>query len=99
VIVDALCAVTGSTDALALRRALHELSMPQLYSQITVPLLVINGDNDTLCGTRDSIELATHAPHAMLKLYPADDHCAMNHFDQWLELTQNWLLEQVSTRA
>jgi hypothetical protein len=54
---------------------------------------------EPLCGTRDSIELATHAPHAMLKLYPADDHCAMNHFDQWLELTQNWLLEQVSTRA
>ena len=54
--------------------------------------IVINGDNDTLLSTQDSVDLATEAPLGELKLYPNDDHCAMGHYHEWLALSQTWML-------
>ncbi len=67
-----------------------------LWRRIEIPLLVINGDRDTLLGTKDSVLLATRAPRGLLKLYEDDDHCAMGHCREWLDLTFAWLRSQFS---
>lgn len=93
IFVEALLKVTGSRDVGQLRRKLSELSFdrdPRLWKP-EIPVLVLNGDNDTLLGTRDSILLATRAPKGFLKLYENDDHCAMGHYREWLDLTFEWL--------
>ena len=74
-----------------LGRKLKALSLNERYGQIKVPLLVINGDRDTLLSTQDSIDLAKGAQQGTLKLYPDDDHCAMGHYNDWLDLSQAWL--------
>lgn len=66
---------------------------------IRVPLLVLNGDHDTLFRRQDSIELAAGARRATLRLFPEDDHCAMNHYDEWLALSQSWLRESLGCRS
>ena len=76
---------------------LQALSLQGLYRQIRIPLLVINGDRDTLLSTQDSVDLAEGAPQATLKLYPQDDHCAMGHYREWLDLSQAWLKEHLTT--
>ncbi len=103
VILDALAHVTGATTPVGLLRRLRALSLDGRYAEITQPLLVINGDHDTLLSTRDSRDLAAGAPAAELLLYPGDDHCAMGHYREWLDETQTWLaghlLGEVSTDA
>ncbi|WP_235733769.1 alpha/beta hydrolase family protein [Mycolicibacterium austroafricanum] len=74
---------------------LRALSLKDLYPRMTAPLLVINGDSDTLASTRDSIDIATHAPNALLKLYPGDDHCAMGHAQQWWDLSARFLADHL----
>jgi esterase FrsA len=93
IIVSVLKKVTGADSLTAMGARLDELSFVKndLYRRIDIPLLVINGDNDTLLGTRDSIVLATKVPQALLKLYENDDHCAMGHYREWLDLTFDWL--------
>lgn len=95
VIVHAIAEVTGASNPIALTKGLRALSLRDRYADIPIPLLVINGDNDTLLGTRDSAELADGAPQGELKLYSDDDHCAMGHYQEWLELTQRWLGERL----
>ena len=51
---------------------LQALSLKDRYAKISTPLLVINGENDTLLATEDSIDIATHAPGGLLNLYPAE---------------------------
>ncbi len=91
IILHALANVTGAGNPLSLSRRLRSLSLRDRYGDIAVPLLVINGDNDTLLSSRDSIELAERAPLGELVLYPDDDHCAMGHYEEWLDLCQRWL--------
>lgn len=91
VIIDALAHVTGATTPVSLLRRLRALSLEGRYGEIEQPLLVINGDHDTLLSTRDSVDLAAGAPAAELRLYPGDDHCAMGHYRAWLDETQDWL--------
>ncbi|MFA9272193.1 MAG: alpha/beta hydrolase family protein, partial [Baekduiaceae bacterium] len=91
IILDALADVTGATTPVGLLRRLRRLSLRDRYREITQPLLVINGDNDTLLSTRDSIELAAGARHAELRLYPGDDHCAMANYRDWLDYSQQWI--------
>lgn len=95
IILHALANVTGARNPLSLSRRLRSLSLRDRYGDIRVPLLVINGDTDTLLSTRDSIELAERAPLGELKLYPDDDHCAMGHYEEWLDLCQQWLSRQL----
>ncbi len=96
IIMSALKKVLGVKSLYALRRATSGLSFEKngFYRRIKIPLLVINGERDTLTGTRDSIELNMRVPVSFLKLYKKDDHCAMAHYEQWLELTFQWLSMQ-----
>lgn len=91
IIVKALLNTTGATTLMGLGLKLHALSLRKLYRQIKIPLLVINGDHDTLVSTQDSIDLASGAQKGELKLYPNDDHCAMAHYTEWLDLSQAWM--------
>lgn len=93
IIISVLMKITGTSDPMSLRKSLAEMSFEKgdLYSRIKCPLLVINGDNDTLCGTEDSIVLNAKVPTSLLKLFADDDHCAMGHYDEWLELTVDWI--------
>lgn len=91
IIIRALRATTQATTLVGLAHTLRALSLRKAYREITIPLLVINGDHDTLLSTQDSIDLADNATGATLILYPDDDHCAMGHYHEWLELSQRWL--------
>ncbi|MFT3856994.1 MAG: alpha/beta hydrolase [Aquabacterium sp.] len=91
IIIRALMNTTGARTLMGLGLTLKALSLHQFYRQIKIPLLVINGEKDTLLSTQDSVDLASRAQHGTLKLYPHDDHCAMGHYDEWLDLSQAWL--------
>lgn len=95
IILHAMAEVVGASNPIALLRAVRRLDLAEMYAQIKIPLLVINGENDTLLSTQDSVDLANAAPRGELKLYPNDDHCAMGHYQEWLELSQRWLVEQL----
>lgn len=97
IIIRALLNTTGARSLPSLGMKLQALSLQGLYRHIRIPLLVINGDRDTLLSTQDSVDLAAGAPHATLKLYPDDDHCAMGHYREWLDLSQAWLKEHLSS--
>jgi esterase FrsA len=96
IILHALAKTVGAAHPIDLVGKLRALSIRDLYPKITIPLLVINGDHDTLMSTQDSSDLAHAAPNATLLLYPDDDHCAMGHYRQWLDYSQHWLLEQLT---
>ena len=97
IILQALADVTGASGPLDLSRKLHSLSLRDMYGQITIPLLVINGDTDTLLSTQDSIDLARGARNSTLRLYPNDDHCAMGHYREWLDLSRQWMRDQLAS--
>lgn len=101
IIVSVLKKVTGAGSVAEMGRRLDELSFEKngLWRRIEIPVLVINGDDDTLLGTKDSVVLATRAPRALLKLYEKDDHCAMGHYREWLDLTFAWLRTQFGLQA
>ncbi|MEY4766321.1 MAG: hypothetical protein RI907_2994 [Pseudomonadota bacterium] len=99
IIVQALRRTTGARTLAGLGHRLMALSLRQHYARIGIPLLVINGDRDTLLSTQDSVEVAAAVPRAVLKLYPNDDHCAMGHYREWLDLSQAWLLTQLKPQA
>jgi len=96
IMISTLEKVVGAHSLLDLHAKMEALSFAEgdLYHKINIPLLVINGDTDTLIGTRDSIELNSKVPTSFLKLYENDDHCAMGHYNQWLDLTFEWLKMQ-----
>lgn len=95
IIIRALLNTTGARTLPSLGLKLQALSLHGFYRQIRIPLLVINGEHDTLLSTQDSVDLAAGAAQATLKLYPHDDHCAMGHYREWLDLSQAWLREQL----
>lgn len=94
IIISVLKKVTGAGDLKSLQERLGALSFDKgdLYRDIKCPMLIINGDNDTLVGTKDSIILNARVPRSFLKLYADDDHCAMGHYEEWLDLTVDWLM-------
>ena len=96
IILHALANTVGAAHPFDLMGKLKALSIRDRYPDITIPLLVINGEHDTLMSTQDSSDLADAAPHATLLLYPDDDHCAMGHYRQWLDYSQHWLLERLA---
>ncbi|MDE2419648.1 MAG: alpha/beta hydrolase [Gammaproteobacteria bacterium] len=98
VIVQALRSVTGSKSLISLTKNLHNFSLLGQYQKIQMPMLVINGDNDTLVSKQDSVDIAEGATQATLKLYPNDDHCAMGHYNEWLDESQRWLEIQLGAK-
>jgi esterase FrsA len=96
VILEALGKVMGASNPIALMRSMRALAMGDLYTQIPIPILAANGDNDTLMATQDTVDLAAGAPLGELQLYPDDDHCAMGHYHEWLDDSQSWLVEHLA---
>ncbi|WP_287153158.1 alpha/beta hydrolase [Candidatus Solincola tengchongensis] len=98
IIVSVLLKVTGARNMSEMASRLRELSLVKedLCRKIEIPLLVINGEKDTLLGTRDSVLLSMRARRGFLKLYEGDDHCAMGHYREWLDLTFEWLQERLA---
>ncbi|WP_327098068.1 alpha/beta hydrolase [Nocardia vinacea] len=96
IIIWTLAHATQARNTVDLTRKLNALSLKDRYHTITTPLLVINGETDTLVSTQDSIDIATHAPNALLKLYPGDDHCAMAHAPEWFELSMRFLADHLT---
>ncbi len=99
IILHALAKTVGANHPIDLMRKLRALSIRDRYPDIVIPLLVINGDNDTLMSSQDSSDLADAAGNATLLLYLDDDHCAMGHYREWLDYSQRWLLEHLTPAA
>lgn len=91
IMLTTLAEVTGARHPIDLVRRLRRLATLDLAERIDVPLLVVNGADDSLADARDSRDLAEAAPLGELLLYPGDDHCAMGHYDDWLAHTVDWL--------
>lgn len=99
IIIKALVNTTGAVTLIDLGMKLKALSLRERYRQIKIPLLVINGERDTLLSTQDSVDLAMGAQQATLKLYPDDDHCAMGHYNEWLDFSQAWMRKHLVNAA
>jgi esterase FrsA len=99
IILHALAKTVGAAHPIDLMGKLKALSIRDRYRHIIIPLLVINGDHDTLMSTQDSVDLADAAENASLLLYPDDDHCAMGHYRQWLDYSQQWLLDHFTATS
>ncbi|KAI5456812.1 Alpha/Beta hydrolase protein [Mariannaea sp. PMI_226] len=96
VIVQTLSHVFGAKTLLGLKSSLHALTPSRAdIERIQCPVLAINGECDTLISTEDTIDLAAWVPNSKLCLYPNDDHCAMEHIGEWLELGSQWLEEHL----
>jgi esterase FrsA len=90
---------TGTRNPLDLSRTLGAWSLRQVYREIPIPVLAINGDTDTLVPTQDTVDLAQAAPRGELKLYPNDDHCAMGHYDECIGYSTSWLQQHLQAKT
>ena len=93
IILEALRHVTGTHNVIGLALASRALAAELYgsYEQIRVPLLVVNGDRDSLCDVRDSVELAAGAPQGLLKLYAGAEHCAMERRAEAATFELDWM--------
>jgi len=98
VMVAAMRTTVGAAGLRELAPTLRALSLRDMYGRIAIPLLVINGDSDTIVDSRDSIDLAAAVPHSDLLLYAGDDHCAIGHFTEWMDLALDWLRDNLTQR-
>ncbi|MFD3458377.1 alpha/beta hydrolase family protein [Nocardia fluminea] len=94
--IRALRTALGAHGFLDMGRKLASLSLRRLYARIAVPLLVIDGEFDTVVDVRDSRELAAAVANSTLRLYPGDDHCAPMHYTEWLDEAMNWLIDELA---
>ncbi|MFI7000849.1 alpha/beta hydrolase family protein [Nocardia sp. NPDC050175] len=92
-------AAVGAGSVFGIGRKLAALSLRGMYHRIGIPLLVVDGDADSVVDVRDSAELAASVPGATLRLYPSDDHCAPGHFVEWLDEAMAWLCRGIGERA
>jgi esterase FrsA len=101
IFVAALRKVLGAKSLKDLRQKLAALSFARndLFRRIHLPLLIINGERDTLLGTEDAVLLHQRVQGSILKLYAGDDHCAMGHYREWLDLSFTWLAQQLGEPA
>lgn len=95
IMLSALSATFGARNLLDLGAKVRGLSIKNDYGRIDIPLLVINGDTDTLASTQDSVDLAEAAPYGELLLYPDDDHCAMGHYTEAMDDAMDWLVNKL----
>lgn len=90
IMVSTLRNAAGATSTADTLKKLSAMPIADYYALIPIPLLVINGADDTLCSTRDSIDIAIGAPYGELMLYDGDDHCAMGHGDDWMRRSMDF---------
>lgn len=92
IMTSTLQSTLGATNPLDLGRRMAAMSLRDTYSEISIPILAVDGENDTLVPTQDTVDLATAAPKGELKLYPDDDHCAMAHYDEAMADAMQWIM-------
>ncbi|WP_415041671.1 alpha/beta hydrolase family protein [Gordonia sp. (in: high G+C Gram-positive bacteria)] len=97
IMVSTLQNAVGAKTVVGTMLKLMAMSIGDYYSRIQIPLLAINGADDTLVSTQDSIDLANGAPYGQLVLYADDDHCAMGHAEEWMRLAQDFLRDHLLT--
>lgn len=99
VIVTAMKKVLGAHSFIDLVKTLKSLSFNnndgELFNKIKIPMMVINGDKDTLVPTGDSVTLSEKVKGAELKLYENDDHCAIGHYDEMIVFSIDWIEKQL----
>ncbi|KAL2061374.1 hypothetical protein VTL71DRAFT_7647 [Oculimacula yallundae] len=96
IVVRTLFSVIGAQTLLDLKKSLHDITPSQAdIESIDCNVLAVNGDNDTLISTQDTVDLAAWAPKSELLLYPGDDHCAMGHMRESLEHSSRWVEENL----
>ncbi|QKT07842.1 alpha/beta hydrolase [Gordonia sp. X0973] len=95
IMVSTLRNAAGAKSLADTTKKLAAMSIADYYPRIPIPLLVINGADDTLVSTQDSIDIAIGAPYGQLVLYDGDDHCAMGHADEWMRLSQDFLRDHL----
>ena len=95
ILIAAIKKVLGANSISQVIRKLKALSFThhndELYRKINIPLLVVNGSQDTLFPTEESVILAEKVSTSTLKLYEGDDHCAMEHYDEMIEYMFQWI--------
>jgi len=103
VIIKAMKKVLGADSFISLVKTLKSLSFNnnngEIFKKITIPILVVNGDKDTLIPTSDSVTLANRVNIGELKLYENDDHCAMAHYEEMIVYCVDWLEKQLTDRS
>ena len=100
VIIKAMKKVLGAHSIISLVKALKSLSFNQnngdIFNKINIPMMVINGDKDTLIPTSDSVTLSKKVKGAELKLYENDDHCAIGHYEEMICFSVDWIEKTLS---
>ncbi|KAK2019562.1 alpha/beta-hydrolase [Colletotrichum eremochloae] len=97
IVARTLFSVLGAQTLLDLKKSLHDITPSRAYIEsIDCNVLAVNGENDTLISTQDTVDLAAWAPNSELVLYPGDDHCAMGHIREFLEYGSQWLDKNLS---
>jgi pimeloyl-ACP methyl ester carboxylesterase len=72
--------------------ASHDLELDQKLNQLTLPVLVITGDDDRIVPTEDSIRLASELPNADLVVIPNCGHVPHEECPSaFLEATEGFL--------
>ena len=75
--VDAEAPVSDATRNAQAKAIVGWGSMPHNYAQLaqfTQPVLIVNGSNDLIAPTLESVVLFQHLPNAQLSLYPDAGH-------------------------
>ncbi|KAK1989986.1 alpha/beta-hydrolase [Colletotrichum falcatum] len=92
ILIRTLFSVLGARTLLGLKNDLRDITPSRAdIESIGCSVLAINGGDDTLISTQDTVDLAAWAPKSELLLYPGDDHCAMGHMREQLEHGSQWI--------
>ncbi|MFB0994129.1 MAG: alpha/beta fold hydrolase [Paracoccaceae bacterium] len=77
------------------------LSSLGLLDKITMPVLMINGDNDHLAPIGNIHYLLTGGPIGTraAKVYPGSGHCAFEHQPEWGPASFKWLADKLKNNA
>lgn len=75
--------------------ASHPLNLPERLAEVTVPALVITGDDDRIVPTGQSVRLAGELPQADLVVIPNCGHIPQEECPaEFLQAVENWLSSQ-----
>ena len=74
--------------------ASRALNLAERLDELTLPVLVISGDDDRIVPTENSLRLAQDIPQARLVIVPACGHVPHEeHPDQFMNAIKEWLKE------
>ncbi|MGW5354316.1 alpha/beta fold hydrolase [Streptomyces sp. NPDC004031] len=93
----ALATVEEMTNGL--KRAMQDKSSPELIAQVTVPTLVLTGDDDFLLGPTGAHELAEIFPDGRCEIIPRAGHIAFIDDPEGYQGIVHKFIEEVESRA